>query len=245
MRRRAVVALRTVLLLGPFLALTMPLAGVVLMTSLVRKDAAFIEVIIRMWSRLFLATAPVRLDIEGRDHIDPTRQYVFVANHLSNFDIPAMLLAAPVPIRFLAKKELYQIPVLAQAMNSIGIIRTDRQGSSAAHAEINQGVARAKARGHSLIVFPEGTRSDDGIMAPFKKGAFRIAITNDLPVVPVTISGTWEAWPPGSKLIYPAAARVVLHEPIPTTDLTVLDINSLKNQVHEVVAAGLPAGASG
>ncbi len=245
MRRHAVATLRTVLLLGPFLVLTIPLAGVVFVASVVRKDTAFIEGIIRVWSLLFLATAPVRLDIEGRERIDPTRQYVFVASHLSNFDIPAMLLAAPVPIRFLAKKELYQVPVLAQAMNGIGIIRTDRQGASAAHAEINQGVARAKGRGHSLIVFPEGTRSDDGILAPFKKGAFRIAITNELPVVPVTISGTWEAWPPGSKLIYPAAARVVLHEPIPTADLTVLDINSLKDRVHAVVAVGLPAGASG
>jgi len=245
MLRRILPSVRTVLLLGPFLISTLLFALVVLVISYIKKDAPQIERIIRFWSRLFLRTAPLRLEIEGQEHIDPSRQYVFVANHLSNFDIPVMLLTAPVPIRFLAKKELYQIPVLAQAMTRIGIIKTDRQSQSAAHAEINEGVAAAKRRGHSLIIFPEGTRSDDGKLAPFKKGAFRIAITNQLPVVPVTIHGTWQAWPPGSRLIYPSLARAVVHQPIPTRDLTVLDINALKNRVRDAVASALPEDAIG
>jgi 1-acyl-sn-glycerol-3-phosphate acyltransferase len=242
---RLLPGLRTVLLLGPFLAATLLFAGVVLVFSLFAKDSPLIESTIRLWSRLFLGTAPVHLQIEGRNRIDPSRQYVFAANHLSNYDIPVMLLTAPVPIRFLAKKELFKIPLLAQAMRRIGIIETDRQASSAAHAQINQGVAAAKDRGHSIIVFPEGTRSDDGILAEFKKGAFRIAIANDLPVVPVTIHGTWEAWPPGSKLVYPARATATVHEPIPTSELTLLDINDLRNRVHQAVASGLPIGTAG
>ena len=245
MNRRLLPGLRTVLLLGPFLAFTLVFAAVVLIMSLVDKDSRLIESTIRLWSRLFLGTAPVHLQIEGRDRIDPNRQYVFAANHLSNYDIPVMLLTAPVPIRFLAKKELFSIPVLAQAMRRIGIIETDRQASSAAHAQINQGVAEAKGRGHSIIVFPEGTRSDNGKLAGFKKGAFRIAIANDLPVVPVTIHGTWEAWPPGSKLVYPSRATATVHEPIPTSELTLLDINDLRNRVHAAVASALPIGTIG
>jgi 1-acyl-sn-glycerol-3-phosphate acyltransferase len=234
-----------VFLLLPFLAGTLVFAAVVFVMSLFSKDSPLIESTISLWSRLFLATAPVQLEVDGRHLIDPSRQYVFAANHLSNYDIPVMLLTAPVPIRFLAKKELFRIPLLAQAMRRIGIIETDRQASSAAHARINEGVADAKRRGHSIIVFPEGTRSDDGELADFKKGAFRIAIANDLPVVPVTIHGTWEAWPPGSKLVYPARATATVHEPIPTADLTLLDINDLKSRVHAAVASALPAGNVG
>lgn len=241
MGRRLLAGIRTVFLLIPFFLLTLVFALGVIVMSFVRRDGPVIDTTIRLWSRLFLATAPVRLEVEGREQIDPGRQYVFAANHLSNFDIPVMLLAAPVPIRFLAKKELYKVPLLAQAMDRIGIIKTDRQSHAAAHAQINEGVAAAKRRGHSIIVFPEGTRSDDGVLADFKKGAFRIAITSELPVVPVTITGTWEAWPPGSKLIYPSRARAVIHEPIETAGLTVLDINDLKKRTHAAVASGLPA----
>ena len=245
MNSRLLAGVRTVFLLGPFLAATLLFATAVIVMSLFRKDSAVIESTIQLWSRLFLSTAPVRLVIEGRERVDPEGQYVFVANHVSNFDIPVMLLTAPVPIRFLAKKELFGIPLLAQAMRRIGIIETDRAGASAAHAQINAGVAAAKGRGHSIIVFPEGTRSDEGTLQDFKKGAFRIAITNQLTVVPVTIHGTWRAWPPGSKLVYPSRAKATVHQPIPTTGLTVLDINDLKKRVHAAVASALPADAIG
>lgn len=239
MCRKAFATFRTAIALVPFFLFTLAMAFVVTVLSLVRRDSPVIERIIRLWSRLFLSTAPVKLEVSGAEHVDPGGQYVFVANHLSNFDIPVMFLAAPVPIRYLAKKELYKIPLVAQAMNGIGIIKTDRQAHAGGHALINQGVAEAKRRGHSLIIFPEGTRSDEGVLAPFKKGAFRIAIANELPVVPVTIHGTWEAWPPGSKVVYPGHARVVIHEPIPTKDLELTQIGELRDRAYAAVASAL------
>lgn len=101
-------------------------------------------------------------------------------------------------------------------------------------------MARAKERGHSLIIFPEGTRSTDGTLHDFKKGAFRIAIANDLTVVPVTIDGTWQVWRPNSRVFYPGDVTTTIHEPIPTADLAITDIDELRNKTHAAVASALP-----
>ena len=232
---QVVAALRTAVVVPVFFSLTLRLAALVTLISLVREDAPVIERIIRVWSRLFLLAAGVRLEIVGRDRVDASGQYVFMANHLSNLDIPVMFLTAPVPIRYLAKKEVYKIPFVATAMRRIGIVRVDRTGGSSIHSEVNAGVAAAKARGHSLIIFPEGTRSPTGDMQEFKKGAFRIAIGHGLPVVPVTIEGTWKVWPPGSKLLFPGRARAVIHELIPTEGTEPSDIDGLRDRVREII----------
>jgi 1-acyl-sn-glycerol-3-phosphate acyltransferase len=239
MLRTVGAGIRTVMLVPLFFLFTLAMASAVIALSFIDRDSPHIDGVIHFWSRMFLRTAPVSLDVRGVE-VDPTRQYVFVANHLSNFDIPVMFLTAPVPIRYLAKKEIYRIPLVAQAMNRIGIIKTDRQAGGAAHALINRGVTAAKERGHSLIIFPEGTRSDNGIIATFKKGAFRIAIANQLPVVPVTIHGTWEVWAPGAKLFYPGHATTTVHDPIETADLSLTDITALRDRCYAAITSALP-----
>lgn len=236
---------RTAVAVPVFFVVTLGFAVVVILLSFLRRDTPTIDRTIRVWSRIFLALGPVSLEVNGREHIERGRQYVFVANHLSNFDIPVMFLTtAPASIRFLAKKEVYKIPLVAQAMNAIGIIKTDRGAGGRAHAFINQGVAAAKARGHSVIIFPEGTRSDDGRMANFRKGAFRIAISSDLPVVPVTIEGTWEVWRPGARVFYPGRVKATIHEPIPTHGLGLTDIAGLSREAQVRVAGPLGLDAS-
>ena len=212
------------------------LAGLLNLYAMAKPDSPGIDRIIRSWSRTFLLAAGTKLSVEGRETIDPDGQYVFVANHLSNLDVPAMFLTAPVPIRYLAKKEVYKIPLVAAAMRRVGIVKVDRQSGGAVYAGVNVGVAAAKERGHSLIIFPEGTRSDDGELQTFKKGAFRIAIANNLTIVPVTIQGTWEVWPPGSKLIFPGRARTIVHDPIPTGDLTLGDMDAVRSRVHDIIS---------
>lgn len=230
-------ALRTAVIVPTFFLFTLALAGLVSVVAMFRPDTPFIESVIRFWSRFFLRAAGTKLTVHGAERIAADGQYVFVANHLSNLDIPAMFLTAPVPIRYLAKKEVYKIPLVATAMRRIGIVRVDRERGSAIHAEVNAGVAAAKARGHSLIIFPEGTRSVDGEPQTFKKGAFRIAIANDLPVVPITIAGTWEVWPPGAKMWRPGPVGSIVHDPIPTNDLELGDIDRLRDQVAEVISS--------
>jgi 1-acyl-sn-glycerol-3-phosphate acyltransferase len=243
MSRTLRAALRTAIAVPTFFLFTLLMATTIIALSFVAKDSPLIDRVIRFWSKLFLTTAPLSLELHGNDTIDTSRQYVFVANHLSNFDIPVMFRTIPVPIRYLAKKEIYKIPLVAQAMHRIGIVKTDRQAGGAAHALINEGVAAAKARGHSLIIFPEGTRSKDGKLGTFKKGAFRIAIANQLPVIPVTVQGTWEVWPPDAKMFFPGHATTIVHDVIETENMDLTQISELRDQCHAAIASVLPAEA--
>lgn len=216
--------LRTVVLVPIFFVYTLLASLYLIVVGNIRKDAKSLDSVILGWSRLFLKLPPIAYTIEGREHLDPARQYVMVSNHLSNFDIPLLFLAAaPLRIRYLAKAELYKIPIIAQAMAVVGTVKIDRQAGLTAHEAINAGVSDARDRGFSLLVFAEGTRSRTGEMGPFKKGAFRIGIENNLPIVPIVIAGTYDANPPGKWLIRPATARARILPPIETTGMTVRD----------------------
>ena len=228
-------ALRTVAVAPIFLIGTLVACVIVFTMSMIKRDSPAVDSVVRGWSRFFLALAGSRLEVEGQDNIDPSSQVVFIANHISNLDIPVMFLATGMPIRYLAKAELFKIPILKQAMNAMGIVKVDRVRGAAIHADVNTGVTSATERGQSLIIFPEGTRSMSGQMGPFKKGAFRIAITNDLDIIPVTISGTWESWRPGSKIVMGGPIQAVVHEPISVDGLDISDINKLRDQVHKVI----------
>jgi 1-acyl-sn-glycerol-3-phosphate acyltransferase len=195
-----------------------------------------IDKIIRGWSRVWLVTSGTRLEIEGQQNIDPDRSYIVVANHLSALDIMSCLLAVPLPIRFLAKKELFRIPILAQGMRTVGVIEVDRQARGAIHAEVNRQSKELIAKGRSLIIYAEGTRPRNGVMRPFKKGAFTMAIAGQLPVLPVSIHGSYEAWAPGNPVMRGGQIRVVLDKPIETEGLTHSDTGDLRDQVYEVVS---------
>lgn len=196
---------------------------------------------IHFWARLFHAIIGVKLHVEGQEHIDPSRSYVFVSNHQSNIDIPAHFLACRNPLRFLAKKELFKVPILGYLLRHLDFIKVDRQAHSSAHRDINTQVERTVSHGHSLIIYPEGTRTRDGNIQPFKKGAFRIAIDNGMDIVPMaTSSGSRRAWPPGTKIIHRCTVRVVVGEPISVQNLTTADVESLRVEaeitVHKLFA---------
>ncbi len=226
--------LRTVVLAPVFVLGTLVASAIVFVLAVLDRTDA-VDRVIRSWSRFFLALAGSDLVTDGQERIERSGQYVFIANHLSNLDIPVMFLATEMPIRYLAKAELFKIPIFKQAMDAIGIVRVDRIGGAAIHYEVNVGVAAAREHGQSLIIFPEGTRSASGEMAAFKKGAFRIAIANQLDIMPVTLVGTWEAWRPHSKIVRGGPVRAFIHDRISVQGLTVGDIDSLREQVHSVI----------
>lgn len=229
-------AVRTAILVPLFFVFTIATAAVVFTILLIHENSPMVDRITTGWSKLFLRLGPLHTEFVGREHAPLEGSAIYVANHLSDFDIPLLFVGIPTPIRYMAKKELFHIPVLAAAMRRMGIIKVDRQGGGTTHhAAINRGVQRAIDRGHSIIVFPEGTRSRDGYLKPFKKGSFRIAVDNGLPVVPVTIHGTREAWHPGGKVIYPGKATLTIHEPIPTRGLSPGDIDEIRNQAHRII----------
>ncbi len=231
---KSVAAIRTVMFVPLFFLATLIIAIYVTIVGSIWKGTPHVERSILLWSRLFLGVPPIKHQATGGESVDRDGMYVVVSNHLSNFDIPLLFRSVPVTIRFLAKKELYRIPFVAQAMHVAGIVKINRQAGMSTHEAINAGVANARARGFSLIVFAEGTRGRDGEMGDFKKGAFRIAIDNGLPVLPVVVHGTREANPPGSWVIHRAQAQVHILEPIPTDGMTVKDdIDALLKETRE------------
>jgi 1-acyl-sn-glycerol-3-phosphate acyltransferase len=199
------------------------------------NNSPTIDRIIRAWSRVWLATSGTRLEVEGGDNIDPNRSYVVVANHLSALDIMACLLAVPLPIRFLAKKELFRVPVLAQGMRLVGIIEVDREARGAIHSEVNRQSRELIEQGRSLIIYAEGTRPRNGVMKPFKKGAFTMAIRSGLPVLPLSIHGSYEAWPPGKPVVRGGLIRVMIDKPVETDGMTSADTGDLRDQVREII----------
>jgi 1-acyl-sn-glycerol-3-phosphate acyltransferase len=200
-----------------------------------------IDRVIRGWSRVWLTTSGTRLEVEGGENIDPSRSYVVVANHLSALDIMACLLAVPLPIRFLAKKELFRVPVLAQGMRLVGIIEVDREARGAIHSQVNRQSRELIEKGRSLIIYAEGTRPRNGVMKPFKKGAFTMAISSGLPVLPLSLHGSYEAWPPGKPLIRGGLIRAVIDKPIETEGMSNADTGDLRDQVREIIAGRVEA----
>jgi 1-acyl-sn-glycerol-3-phosphate acyltransferase len=216
------------------------IATIVLGTTLmvvvrISPDSKVPGTLARIWSRIFLAVTATRSTIDGLHHIEPGTSYVVVSNHISNLDPPFHIAHLPLPIRFLAKKELFRLPVFGSAMRAYGIVETDRQGQAAAHRAINEQVAVQVARGMSLIIYPEGTRSKSGTLAPFKRGAFRIAIDNGMPILPTALVGTHEAWVPGSKIIRGGSARALVGKPIPVAGLTPQDIGRVRDEAYAAI----------
>lgn len=198
-----------------------------------------VERVIERWSRAWLWAAGVELRVTGAEHVDPDRSYVVVANHRSALDIMACFEGIPLPIRFLAKKELFRIPLLAPAMRAIGIVEVDRQARVAVHEQINQQAKELVTSGRSVIIFPEGTRARDGGLSQFKKGAFTIAIRSGLPVLPVTVAGSYEALAPGPGLVRGGPITVAIDPPIETDGLSMGDSSAVRDRAHRVIETRL------
>ncbi len=229
-------AIRTLVLVPLFFLDTMVQALRVTRVGKSKKGTSKIEGIIQSWARRFVRIPPLEMNVEGAEHVDPGRNYVVVANHISNFDIPVLFLAIPTPIRFLAKKELYKIPLLGPGMDAAGIVKVDRGGARSTRQAISDAARESYRRGYSLMVFAEGTRSRTGEMGDFHKGAVRLAIDNSADLLPVVIAGTFDINPPGSIFVYPGRVSVRILETVETQDLTFRDITPLTKQLHDIMA---------
>jgi 1-acyl-sn-glycerol-3-phosphate acyltransferase len=234
--RWLVIALKSVVTWVVGGVVTVVCAGIVIVVALVNDTSPWIEKIIRFWSRVWLFVSGTRLEIEGQENVDPDQSYVVVSNHLSTLDIMACFLAVRLPIRYLAKKELFRVPVLAQGMRAVGIIEVDRSARSAVHAQVNRQAAELIAKGRSLIIYAEGTRPRNGVMKPFKKGAFTMAIASQLPVLPVSIHGTYEAMPPGTPWVRGGKVQVIVDPAISTEGMDHSKTGELRDRAYELIS---------
>jgi 1-acyl-sn-glycerol-3-phosphate acyltransferase len=190
----------------------------------------------RIWSRLILNLSGVKLTVRTHEPLDPSRPYVFMPNHLSTADIWSLFIAVPFPVRMIAKKQLGQIPLFGWAMWAGRFIFIDRQSPVSARRSIDE-AARRIHLGHSVLIFPEGTRSRDGAVGPFKKGGFHLAIASGAEIVPVGIRGSREVMPRGSARIHAGAITVELGAPISTAGMTEDDRGPLLERVRGEVLA--------
>jgi 1-acyl-sn-glycerol-3-phosphate acyltransferase len=175
----------------------------------------------------------VRVAIHGAGLVEKGGPYVFTPNHQAHIDIAALLGYLPGHNRFAAKKELFDDPMLGTVMRTLGMLPVDREDPMASIEVLN----RAVREGHSIIVFPEGTRSRHGGLLPFKKGAFVAAIEMGRPIVPVVVKGTREIMPKGGYLsIRPGDVEIVVKPPIPTAGLGYDDREHLCDAVRDIIA---------
>ena len=194
----------------------------------------------RVWARSLLWIAGVRVTVEGLEKIDLNRNYLFCSNHLSYMDTPVVMSNIPAQFRFLAKKGLFQIPFLGTHLSQAGHIPVPLEDPRAAVKTMTTAAAVIQRRGISMLIFPEGGRSEDGVLQPFKEGGAFIAIKAGVPLLPIALIGTREVLAMGSPVFHPFR-RVTLRigDPIPTDGLTTRDRAQLTETVREQIVAML------
>jgi 1-acyl-sn-glycerol-3-phosphate acyltransferase len=230
--------LATIVLLGTWIVLGVPVAIVAIPWTILTHDIQPLYRAALVVVRSGLRLAGIRIDVAWRQPLDLSQRYIFLANHVSNLDPPILIPLLPLPVAVILKRSLMKIPILGWAMRLAGYIPVDRDGRVESAAESSEIAKRTLASGIHILSFPEGTRSRDGRLQPFKKGPFYMAEESGAPIVPISIYGTEGMMRKGSVKIFPATAHVVFHAPIRPQDYSTRE--DLMDAVHTVIASSLP-----
>lgn len=166
-----------------------------------------------LWAKILLLICNIKVKVIGEENLLQGKPQIFMANHQSDFDILISLAYIPVQFRWIAKKELFTIPIFGAAMKSAGYIEMDRSNHEKALQSIDEAALRIR-RGKSIMTFPEGTRSRDGEIKAFKQGAFHLAIKSGVPIVPVSIIGSGRIMPKRSLRIKPGQIKMIIGKPV-------------------------------
>lgn len=195
----------------------------------------------RAWAKTLLVVSGVKVHVEGLNQIDPAGSYVFISNHLSYMDTPVALAHIPVQFRFLAKRGLFQIPGLGTHLSRAGHIPVPREDPRAAVKTMQVAAETIQQKNISLLIFPEGGRSHDGALRPFKEGGAYIAIRAGVEAVPLVMIGTREILPFGAGIVQPGSVTLRILKPIPTSQLTLKDRGALTEQLRGLISQELAA----
>ena len=190
------------------------------------------------WARLGCYATPAFVTVKGRHHMDKKRSYVVVANHQSHYDILIIYGWLGVDFKWVMKHTIRRIPFIGYSCNLLGHIFIDRSDTATA---INS-IENAKSRitdGTSIFFFPEGTRSQDDHVQPFKKGAFRLALDLNLPILPITLKGTGNVLPKNSAALLPGKIEMIMHPPIDPSTYKDESIEALMDRSRNIIQSGL------
>lgn len=216
-----------ILILGPLL----------LLWSLITGNTDLLYAVGIFGAKTALRLAGVRITVTGKEKIPAGQAVVFMPNHQSNCDPPAVATVLP-PVLIMAKQEFFRVPVLGKGMRMRGFIPVDRTNRERAFAAVDRAVAALKA-GHSFLAFPEGTRSRTGRLQAFKKGVFVMAIKAGVPIVPISVSGANKIIRRGDFRIHSGPVRITIHDPVPTAGRSLADRSKVAEQVRLAVIEGL------
>jgi len=191
------------------------------------------------WARIIGWMTPMRVTVDGAENADPGKSYVVVCNHQSQYDIFLVYGWLNLDLKWVMKAELRKLPGVGIGCEKAGHIFVDRRDPEQARLAVSEAIERV-GDGVGILFFAEGSRSTTGKLRPFKKGAFRIATSQNLPILPVTIIGTRDIQKPKSMIITPGKARLVIHPAIDVGDGSTQNIRDLMSQTREVIESALP-----
>jgi 1-acyl-sn-glycerol-3-phosphate acyltransferase len=239
--------LRNILWTGPLIVLFTALMGSLsLFVSLFTSGGRAQHTCARLWSRLLLWAARIRVEVEGLEKIPPGGSFVFVANHRSYFDIPVILPHISVQFRFFAKKSLFYVPFIGYHMKRAGYVAVDLVNPRESIKSMAEGARVIQETGISILLFPEGTRTH-GELAPFKDGAAYIAIKAGVPIVPIGLVGTRDILPRDSLTLRGGTVKMRIGDPIPTLDIPLADrtrlTQTLRHHIAELIGDAHAAAA--
>jgi 1-acyl-sn-glycerol-3-phosphate acyltransferase len=189
----------------------------------------------RLWGRVALLANGVKVKVEGLELIKGKGPFIFMSNHQGSYDIFVLLGHLPFQFKWLVKKELFSIPFFGWAMGAAGYISLDRQGSRETVEAMNQAAQRIR-EGMSVAIFPEGSRSPDGSIQPFKKGGFTLAMKSKVPIIPISITGSREIMPKDRLTASSGEIRIKIGSPIETENYSLKDRSLLMETVNEAIS---------
>ena len=215
------------LIVGPIMLLHAFLTGNI--TPLYRTGMKLANLCVRL--------VGVKIEVRGLENLRHSRSYIFMSNHVSNLDPPVFIPNIPGRCSVLVKKEVFRLPIFGRILKMAEMVPVDRSNREAAIESVHA-AEEVLGRGLNMVIFPEGTRSPDGRLLPFKKGPFHLAMEANVPVIPVTLLGTYECWPKGTWKMRKGETAVIFHPPIEPSEFT--DREELMLAVRQAIASALP-----
>ena len=227
--------IRTIFVLSCIVVATLVLGVLTFVAYLFDRKGRVGHYCAKFWGKIALVANRVKVRIEGMEHLNGKGPYIFMSNHQGVYDIFTLLAHLPYQFKWLAKKELFSIPFFGWTMAAVGYISIDRGGTRDTVEAMNEAAQKIRD-GMSVVIFPEGSRSPDGSIQPFKKGGFTLAIKSKVPIVPIAISGSRDIMPKDRLTVAPGEIRMFVGHPIEIQHTSLRERESLMKKVRDTIS---------